>query len=79
MDLAAESPPASNGELSSGQSSPQKTPVPHIRGNSDVQSSANEKETSPENSHLQEFKELSCMEMMDVLTRDMVKWQNHYA
>lgn len=26
-----------------------------------------------------EFKELSCMEMMDVLTRDMVKWQNQYA
>lgn len=25
------------------------------------------------------FKELSCMEMMDVLTRDMVKWQNQYA
>ncbi|RFU76166.1 cti6 cyc8-tup1 interacting [Trichoderma arundinaceum] len=26
-----------------------------------------------------DFKELSCIEMMDVLTRDMVKWQNQYA
>ncbi len=26
-----------------------------------------------------EFKDLSCVEMMDVLTRDMVKWQNHYT
>lgn len=26
-----------------------------------------------------DFKELNCMEMMDVLTRDMVKWQNQYA
>ncbi|KAM0245974.1 hypothetical protein ACHAQJ_010392 [Trichoderma viride] len=25
------------------------------------------------------FKDLNCMEMMDVLTRDMVKWQNQYA
>ncbi|KAL7787073.1 hypothetical protein V8C37DRAFT_390918 [Trichoderma ceciliae] len=25
------------------------------------------------------FKDLSCIEMMDVLTRDMVKWQNQYA
>lgn len=24
------------------------------------------------------FKDLSCLEMMDVLTRDMVKWQNQY-
>ncbi|KAG7118938.1 putative histone deacetylase complex subunit cti6 like protein [Verticillium longisporum] len=27
----------------------------------------------------QDFKELSCVEMMDVLTRDLVKWQNQYA
>lgn len=26
-----------------------------------------------------EFKDLSCIEMMDVLTRDMVKWQNQYT
>jgi hypothetical protein len=26
-----------------------------------------------------EFKNLNCMEMMDVLTRDMVKWQNQYV
>ncbi|XP_044721606.1 PHD-finger domain-containing protein [Hirsutella rhossiliensis] len=26
-----------------------------------------------------DFKELNCIEMMDVLTRDMVKWQNQYA
>ncbi|KAL7806215.1 hypothetical protein V8C44DRAFT_339275 [Trichoderma aethiopicum] len=26
-----------------------------------------------------DFKDLTCIEMMDVLTRDMVKWQNQYA
>lgn len=26
-----------------------------------------------------EFKDLSCLEMMDVLTRQLVKWQNEFA
>lgn len=26
-----------------------------------------------------DFEKLSCIEMMDVLTRDMVKWQNQYS
>lgn len=34
---------------------------------------------TPEASDAQRFKELSCVEMMDVLTRDMVKWQNQYT
>ncbi|OTA61494.1 hypothetical protein K449DRAFT_405965 [Hypoxylon sp. EC38] len=28
---------------------------------------------------LKEFKEMSCIEMMDVLTRDLVKWQQEFA
>lgn len=30
-------------------------------------------------SDAKDFRELSCIEMMDVLTRDMVKWQNQYS
>lgn len=26
-----------------------------------------------------DFEQLNCLEMMDVLTRDMVRWQNHYS
>ena len=26
-----------------------------------------------------EFKDLSCLEMMDVLTRQLVKWQNQFS
>ena len=26
-----------------------------------------------------EFKELTCMEMMDILTRDLVKWQKEFV
>lgn len=46
------------------------------------QSPANAAEAAPAGaaeSESKEFKELSCMEMMDVLTRDMVKWQNQYV
>ncbi|KAI5464532.1 hypothetical protein BGZ63DRAFT_412106 [Mariannaea sp. PMI_226] len=78
VDLAAESYPLFNTEFSSGQTSPRKTPG-RINGNSEAQLSADERETSPEPSQMKDFKELNCMEMMDVLTRDMVKWQNHYA
>ncbi|RCI15737.1 hypothetical protein L249_2913 [Ophiocordyceps polyrhachis-furcata BCC 54312] len=35
--------------------------------------------SSAASSDTDKFRELSCIEMMDVLTRDMVKWQNHYA
>ena len=28
---------------------------------------------------LQEFKDMSCMEMMDILTRDLVKWQQEFT
>lgn len=28
---------------------------------------------------LKDFKELSCVEMMDTLTRDLVKWQQEFA
>lgn len=29
--------------------------------------------------YTRDFKDLTCMEMMDILTRDMVKWQNQYS
>ncbi len=28
---------------------------------------------------LKEFKDMSCVEMMDILTRDLVKWQQEFA
>lgn len=32
-----------------------------------------------QNSTSKPFKELNCVEMMDLLTRDLVKWQNRYS
>lgn len=78
VDLAAEALPVPT--LNSGQTSPQKTPVPQVNGHSGKESATTqEKGVASESSPSKDFKELNCVEMMDVLTRDMVKWQNQYA
>jgi hypothetical protein len=78
VDLAAEaSPPSQNGSMSGGQSTPQKqisTPANGVSGADIAEDGASA--ASPAD---KDFKELNCIEMMDVLTRDMVKWQNQYV
>lgn len=77
VDLAAETFPFSNGN--SGQASPHKTSTPRTNGQSQTQSAPAENGIAEDFSDEKQFKELNCMEMMDVLTRDMVKWQSQYA
>ncbi|KAL4723987.1 Histone deacetylase complex subunit [Fusarium chlamydosporum] len=69
VDLAAETFPMTNGNAIDGEMSLQKT----------LTSETVEKDGTRESSEGKEFKDLNCMEMMDVLTRDMVKWQNQYT
>ncbi|CEI60687.1 unnamed protein product [Fusarium venenatum] len=69
VDLAAETLPVTNENTSNGEVSLQKT----------MSSEAADKESTRESSEGKEFKDLNPMEMMDVLTRDMVKWQNQYT
>lgn len=76
VDLAAEATPS---QSSSGQQSPQK-------GDGKVEltekGGANAGPSIDIDSIMatdQDFKDLNCVEMMDVLTRDMVKWQNLYT
>lgn len=69
LDLAAEASQNGSAEASSGEQSPQKQPRTNGEGN----------DGTPTSPHDREFKELNCIEMMDVLTRDMVKWQNQYT
>ncbi|KAM0377975.1 hypothetical protein ACHAPK_001483 [Fusarium culmorum] len=69
VDLAAETLPVTNENTSNGEVSLQKT----------LGSETAEKESTRESSEGTEFKDLNPMEMMDVLTRDMVKWQNQYT
>ncbi|KAF4589596.1 transcriptional regulator Cti6 [Ophiocordyceps camponoti-floridani] len=73
VDMASEN----GGSSSSEQDSPPKSRADgdgHQRGAASSGSSS-----SSTSSDADKFRELSCIEMMDVLTRDMVKWQNHYA
>lgn len=75
VDLAAEGSIASSSNSNSGGGSPQK---------STAQPEASEKTAEADSptgivTSTSEFRDLSCVEMMDVLTRDMVKWQNHYT
>lgn len=77
VDLAAETFPFSNGI--SGQVSPQKPSTPCTNGHADAQSTLEVNGTAGELSQEKHFNELNCMEMMDILTRDMVKWQSQYS
>ncbi|KAG5921734.1 hypothetical protein E4U53_003765 [Claviceps sorghi] len=70
LDLATESPLS---QSSSGRETPQEKPASGQASGETVNSDA------PDASESSRFKELNCMEMMDVLTRDMVRWQNQYA
>ncbi|KAK4068845.1 hypothetical protein Trihar35433_5424 [Trichoderma harzianum] len=50
------------------------------RSNNSTNQHSQDPTTSPTDTPMsKDFKDLSCIEMMDVLTRDMVKWQNQYA
>ncbi|KAG5921257.1 hypothetical protein E4U42_005926 [Claviceps africana] len=70
LDLATESPLS---QSSSDRETPQEKPEP-VQASGDTANG-----DAPEASESSRFKELNCMEMMDVLTRDMVRWQNQYA
>ncbi|KAG6005446.1 hypothetical protein E4U21_007915 [Claviceps maximensis] len=70
VDLATEAPLS---QSSSGQETPQEKPE-SVQTSSETANS-----DAPDTSDSSRFNELNCMEMMDVLTRDMVRWQNQYA
>ncbi|KAF1735566.1 Histone deacetylase complex subunit CTI6 [Beauveria bassiana] len=74
VDLAAEAACQTNS--SSGEASPQKVSMDNgdqAKGSGGLDHTAEGSITD------KEFRNLACVEMMDVLTRDMVKWQNHYT
>lgn len=76
VDLAAEA--AYQTSSSSGEASPEKASV-DARSSAIGSSGALKGESADGSVTDKEFRDLTCVEMMDVLTRDMVKWQNHYT
>lgn len=75
VDLAAEGSIASSSN-NSGGGSPQK---PAAQSGAPSDKTADDESPSGIFTSAAEFRDLGCVEMMDVLTRDMVKWQNHYT
>lgn len=78
LDLAAEALPSSS-ESSTRPSSPEKRSVSRTNGEGASSLPVDETDAGTYTPQNKDFKELNCVEMMDVLTRDMVKWQNQYA
>ncbi|OAQ98163.1 hypothetical protein LLEC1_03584, partial [Akanthomyces lecanii] len=73
VDLAAEA--ACQTSSSSGRASPEKESM-----KSSVKNSSGALDGFADDSVTDKaFRELTCVEMMDVLTRNMVRWQNHYT
>ena len=68
VDLATEALPGQNGDLVVADAD--------FSGQASV-NGGSEKQLEAEADG--EFKDMNCLEMMDVLTRDMVKWQNQYS
>ncbi|CAH0039199.1 unnamed protein product [Clonostachys solani] len=74
VDLAAEGSLGSSSNSSSGDRSPEKS---QTNGNTDRSGIVVDRSALMTSE--QEFRDLNCVEMMDILTRDMVKWQNQYT
>jgi hypothetical protein len=82
VDLAAEgsiSSSSSSSNAASGEGSPRKTPSAQLNGEAEMAAAGESGQNEVETATGKDFKDLNCMEMMDVLTRDMVKWQNQYT
>jgi hypothetical protein len=50
-----------------------------IKVNGDNNTEGSKEGDAKEANANKEFKDLSCLEMMDVLTRQLVKWQKEFA
>ncbi|GKT62444.1 PHD-finger domain-containing protein [Colletotrichum tofieldiae] len=88
VELAGEALPGSrSSQNSSQQQSPRVTAAPDapkisVNGDTNAElknSPITSAEAEENRSETKEFKTLNCVEMMDVLTRDLLRWQNQYA
>jgi hypothetical protein len=53
--------------------------LPMIKVNGDISAEGPKEGEAGDTTLNKEFKDLSCLEMMDVLTRQLVKWQKEFA
>ncbi|KAJ0162850.1 putative histone deacetylase complex subunit cti6 [Colletotrichum tanaceti] len=85
VELAGEALPGSrSSQNSSQQQSPRATtasdaPNTTVNGEANMEAKDSPVTSAAAEARTKEFKALNCVEMMDVLTRDLLRWQNQYA
>jgi hypothetical protein len=77
LEMAGESISASNGDATEKMIRGLAEGLPMIKVSGDKDAGA--KEGGTDATATKEFKDLSCLDMMDVLTRQLVKWQKEFT
>jgi hypothetical protein len=79
FEMAGESMSLASGEAAEKMIRSIADGLPMIKVNGDSRNEPPKEGETGETSTNKEFKDLSCLEMMDVLTRQLVKWQKEFA
>jgi hypothetical protein len=79
FEMAGESMSLASGEAAEKMIRNIADGLPMIKVNGDKTTEGSKEVDAKEANANKEFKDLSCLEMMDVLTRQLVKWQKEFA
>jgi hypothetical protein len=79
FEMAGESMSLASGEAAEKMIRNIADGLPMIKVNGDNNTEGSKEGDAKEANAKKEFKDLSCLEMMDVLTRQLVKWQKEFA
>jgi hypothetical protein len=79
FEMAGESMSLASGEAAAKMIRNIADGLPMIKINGDKRTEGSKEGEAREVTANKEFKDLSCLEMMDVLTRQLVKWQKEFA
>jgi len=79
FEMAGESMSLASGEAAAKMIRNIADGLPMIKVNGDKRTEGSKEGEAREVTAHKEFKDLSCLEMMDVLTRQLVKWQKEFA
>jgi hypothetical protein len=79
FEMAGESMSLASGEAAEKMIRNIADGLPMIKVNGDRRMDGSRESESGDSTVNKDFKDLSCLEMMDVLTRQLVKWQKEFA
>jgi hypothetical protein len=79
FEMAGESMSLASGEAAEKMIRNIADGLPMIKVNGDSRANPPKEDDTGDASTDKDFKDLSCLEMMDILTRQLVKWQKEFA